>query len=36
MRLFKAFDEVEGLATARPDLVVDETNLEILLEQLDL
>jgi hypothetical protein len=36
MRLFKAFDEVEGLASASPDLVVDETNLESLLEQLDL
>lgn len=36
MRLFKAFDEVEGLATTRPDLAVDDTNLEALLEKLDL
>jgi len=36
MRLFQAFDEVEGLATLRPDLVVDDSNLEALLEKLDL
>jgi hypothetical protein len=36
MRLFKAFDELEGLSATSPDLVVDETNLESLLEQLDL
>jgi hypothetical protein len=36
MRLFQAFDEVEDLATARPDLVVDESNLEALLARLDL
>ncbi len=36
MRLFQAFDEVEDLAGARPELIVDETNLEELLGQLDL
>ncbi len=36
MRLFQAFDEIENLASAPPDLVVDETNLECLLSQLDL
>lgn len=36
MRLFQAFDQVEGLATLRPDLVVDDSNLEALLEKLDL
>jgi hypothetical protein len=36
MRLFQAFDEIEKLATARPDIVVDETNLASLLEKLDL
>ena len=36
MRLFQAFDEVENLAKARPELVVDESNLEALLGQLDL
>ena len=36
MRLFQAFDEVEDLATARPDLTVDDANLEALLAQLDL
>jgi len=36
MRLFQAFDEVEGLAAARPDLTVDDANLESLLAQLDL
>ena len=36
MRLFQAFDEVEDLAIARPELVVDESNLEKLLSQLDL
>jgi len=36
MRLFQAFDEVEDLATARSDLVVDESNLNNLLGQLDL
>jgi len=36
MRLFKALDEVEDFATARPDLVVDESNLGALLELLDL
>ncbi|MBI1750816.1 MAG: hypothetical protein HY234_05835 [Acidobacteria bacterium] len=36
MRLFQAFDEVEDLAAARPDLIVDDDNLESLLAQLDL
>ena len=37
MRLFQAFDEVEGFSTAKtPDLTVDETNLDALLSQLDL
>jgi hypothetical protein len=36
MRLFQAFDEVEGLAEKTPDLIVDESNLESLLSQLDL
>lgn len=36
MRLFQAFDEVEGLASIQPDLAVDDSNLESLLAQLDL
>jgi hypothetical protein len=37
MRLFQAFDEVEGLSSAKaPDLRVDESNLDTLLSQLDL
>ncbi len=36
MRLFQAFDEVEGLSTKTPDLIVDESNLDALLSQLDL
>ncbi len=36
MRLFQAFDEVEDLAAARPDLLVDDSNLEALLARLDL
>ena len=36
MRLFQAFDEMEGLADKTPDLSVDESNLEPLLAQLDL
>ena len=36
MRLFDAFDEVEDLATKRPDLFVDDTNLDTLLQKLDL
>jgi hypothetical protein len=36
MRLFQAFDEIEGLAEKTLDLVVDDTNLEALLTQLDL
>ena len=36
MRLFQAFDEVEGLAANVPDLRVDESNLDTLMGQLDL
>jgi hypothetical protein len=36
MRLFQAFDEVEGLADEVPALSVDESNLDDLLSQLDL
>ncbi len=37
MRLFQAFDEVEGLSSAKTlDLLVDESNLDALLSQLDL
>jgi hypothetical protein len=36
MCLFQAFDEVEDLASRQPELVVDESNLEALLERLDL
>ena len=36
MRLFQAFDEMEGLSAKTPDLLVDESNLDTLLSQLDL
>jgi hypothetical protein len=36
MRLFQAFDEIEGLTAKTPDLAVDDSNLETLLSQLDL
>ena len=36
MRLFQAFDEIEGLAAQPPDLTVDNSNLETLLSQLDI
>src|ERR1700682_3419441 len=36
MRLFQAFDEIEGLAENPPDLIVDNSNLETLLSQLDI
>lgn len=36
MRLFRAFDDATDLAKAGPDLIVDETNLESLLAELDL
>lgn len=36
VRLFQAFDDVEDLAAARPDLVVDSSNLESLLSALDI
>ena len=34
--LFQAFDEIEDLASARPDLLVDSVNLESLLSALDI
>jgi hypothetical protein len=36
MRLFQAFDEIESLSPGTHELVVDESNLEALLAQLDL
>jgi len=36
MRLFQAFDEAEDLASAKPDLLVDDSNLDALLKALDL
>ena len=36
MRLFQAFDEIEGLETNTPELIVDSSNLETLLSQLDI
>jgi hypothetical protein len=36
MRLFQAFDEIESLGEKSPDLIVDNSNLETLLSQLDL
>jgi len=36
MRLFQALDEIEDVAAHSADLVVDESNLEALLAQLDL
>lgn len=36
MRLFRAFDDLESLSEERFNIVVDETNLEELLEPLDL
>lgn len=36
MRLFQAFDEIEGLAAKTPELSVDSSNLETLLTQLDI
>lgn len=36
MRLLQAFDEVENLAAAQPDLRVDGSNLEALLSALDI
>jgi hypothetical protein len=36
MRLFQAFDEIEGLADKSPELAVDDSNLDGLLSQLDL
>ena len=36
MRLFQAFDEIEDIGPSSPDLVVDESNLDSLLSQLDI
>jgi hypothetical protein len=36
MRLFQAFDELEDLAAKTPELLIDESNLDSLLSQLDL
>ena len=36
MRLFQAFDEIEGLSAKTPELTVDGSNLETLLSQLDI
>jgi hypothetical protein len=36
MRLFQAFDQIEGLAADTPVLFVDQSNLETLLLQLDI
>lgn len=36
MRLLQAFDEIEDFSAKRPDLVVDSSNLESLLAQLDI
>ena len=36
MRLFQAFDEVQGFSAKTPELLVDESNLDALLSQLDL
>jgi hypothetical protein len=36
MRLFQAFDEAEELTAKTPSLVIDDTNLDSLLSQLDL
>ncbi|HKS84401.1 MAG TPA: hypothetical protein VJR71_02890 [Pseudolabrys sp.] len=36
MRLFQAFDDVENFAVARPELLVDDSNLADLIARLDL
>lgn len=36
MRLFQAFDELEGLSERAPELMVNESNLDELMAQLDL
>jgi hypothetical protein len=36
MRLFQAFDESQEIEAKRPDLIVDDSNLDALLSQLDL
>jgi hypothetical protein len=34
MRLFEALDEIEDIASKQPELIVDESNIEILLSRL--
>jgi len=36
LRLFQALDELQDIESSRPDLIVDESNLDALLSQLDL
>lgn len=36
LRLFQALDESQEIETKRPELIVDESNLDALLSQLDL
>jgi hypothetical protein len=36
MRLFEALDNIADFATSRPELTVDESNLQELLDRLDL
>ncbi len=36
MRLFQAFDEIEDINAKSPDLLVDDSNLDALLSQLDI
>ena len=36
IRLFQAFDEIEGLSAKTPGVIVDDTNLDTLVSQLDL
>lgn len=36
MRLFQALDDIEDFATARPELTVDDSNLQTLIDRLDL
>jgi len=36
LRLFQALDELEEIETKRPELIIDESNLENLLSQLDI
>ena len=36
LRLFQALDELEEIETKRPELIIDESNLESLLSELDI